>query len=112
MWSGSDGRRLCAGAETLDEHPVTWPAIAHGHRLLLELRENGPDDARTGEDHLRAFRLEADDLTPALGGPRPVQLDLAIDLGEIEDRAMDHVRVVRREGVLDGRDVRHAAAHP
>src|SRR6478672_4156245 len=112
MWSGSDGRRLCAGAETLDEHPVTETAIAHGHRLLLELRENGPDDARTGEDDLRAFRLEPDDFAPAVGVPRPVQLDLAIDLREVEDRAVDDVRVVRREGVLDGRDVRHAAAHP
>ena len=41
-----------------------------------------------------------------------VELDLPVDLGEGEDGALDDLRVVGREPVLDRGHVRHAAAHP
>ena len=43
---------------------------------------------------------------------RAVELDLAVDLGAVEHRALDDVRVVGLEPVLDGGEVRDRAAHP
>ena len=47
----------------------------------------------------------------AVGVTRSIQLDLAIDLGPIEDGALDDVRVVDGERVLHGRDVGDGPAH-
>ena len=42
---------------------------------------------------------------------RAVQLDLAVDLGAVEDGALDDLGIVRREAVLHGGEVRDRAAH-
>ena len=55
--------------------------------------------------------LQADDLAPLVGGARPVELDLAVDLGAVEHGSLDDVGVVRREAVPDGGEVRDGAAH-
>ena len=57
------------------------------------------------------FGLEADDRAALSAVARAVELDLAVDLGSVEHRALDDVRVVRRERVLDGGEVRDRAAH-
>ena len=67
---------------------------------------------RARQDDVGAFRLEADDRRDERRRRAAVQLDLAVELGSIEDRAADDVRVVRSQRVLDGGDVRHGAAHP
>ena len=65
-----------------------------------------------GEDHLGALGLETDDVAPLVGGACAVELDLPVDLGRLERGALDHARVVGGQLVLDGREVRHRAAHP
>ena len=51
-------------------------------------------------------------ISRAAGVARPVELDLAFDLGGVEHRAVNGVGVVRREPVLHGGEVRDRAAHP
>jgi hypothetical protein len=54
--------------------------ITHREGLLAQLLHDGPDDARPGENDFRPFRLQPDDGTSAVGIPRPVELDLPIEL--------------------------------
>ena len=105
----ADGR---AEAEPVGDQPVAEAAVAHDERVAPELRQHRAHDAGAREDHLGAVGLEPDDRAPLLGGPRAVQLDLPVDRGPVEPGALDGVRVVHREAELDGREVRHGAAHP
>ena len=50
-------------------------------------------------------------LAALVGGAGAVEVDLPLELGDVEDRPLDDVRVVRRERVLDRGDVRDGAAH-
>ena len=102
---------LDSGPEALDQQAVAEAAIAHGERLLAQLLHHRPDDAGAGEDDVGSLRLEPDDRPARLDIARPVELDLAVDLGPVEDAALDDVRVVRGQGVLHRGDVRDRAAH-
>ena len=73
----------------LGQHAVAQAAVADGEALLAQLLHDRPDDAGTGEDDFRPLRLEADDGAAGVGILRPVELDLAIDLGAVEDGALD-----------------------
>ena len=72
-------------------------AVADRQRVLPELAEHRPHDARTGENDVGALGLEADDLTALVETARAVQLDLPIDLGPVEHGPLHHVRVVLDE---------------
>jgi hypothetical protein len=78
-------------AECLD-----W-TLALGRRHLLRLSQllhDRPDDARARKDDVRALGLQADDHATSLGVARAVELDLAVDLGSVQDRALDEVGIV------------------
>ena len=60
---------------------------------------------------MRPIGLEAGDVPARVAVAGAVELDLPIDLGTVEDRALDDVMVVDRETMLDGGEVRHRAAH-
>src|SRR3954452_3330948 len=95
----------------LGEDAVAQAAVADPDRVAAEQREHGADDAGAGEDHLGAVRLEPDDLATLVGGATGVELDLAVDLVAVEHAALDDVRVIRDECVLDRGEVRDGAAH-
>ena len=86
-------------------------AIAHREGLLAQLLHDRPDDARTGENDLRPLRLKTDDGAAGVGIPRPVEFDLAFDLGAVEHAALDDRRIIVGEPVLDRGDVSHRATH-
>ena len=56
-------------------------------------------------------RLQPDDRAPLVGVAGPVEVDLAVDLGAVEDRALDDVGVVLRQAVLDRGQVRDGSTH-
>ncbi len=74
-------------------------AVADGEALLAQLLHHRTDDAGTGEDDFRPLRLEADDGAAGIGIQRPVELDLAIDLGAVEDAALNDRRVIGGEAM-------------
>lgn len=84
-------------------------AVADRELVAVQLVEHRPDDARTGENHLGSRRLQPDDLPPALGRSTPVEVDLTIDLGLVEDGSLYDFGVVRGEAVPDGGEVREGA---
>ena len=65
---------------------------------MPELSHDLAHDAGAGEDDLRPRRLEPDDRAPALGVERPIELDLALDLVDVDLGEVDDVRVVRSPG--------------
>ena len=81
--------------EAFEQHAVPEPSVADDERLAAELLHRRPHDAGAREHDLGSSRLEADDPSALVGGARAVELDLAVDLGSIEGRALDDVRVVR-----------------
>ena len=91
----------------------TWrrAAVAHGEALLAQLLHDRPDDAGTGEDDFRPLRLQTDDGAAGLRIPRPVELDLAVDLGTVEDGPLDDGGIIRGEAIPDRGDIGHRAAH-
>ncbi len=98
--------------ESVDDQSVPQPAVAHDERFAIELRQHREHDAGAREYDLGAVRLEADDGTPLVGCAGAIELDLPVDLGAVEPGALDDVRVVRRESMLDGGEVRQRPAHP
>ena len=86
-------------------------AIADRERVLSELAQHRPHDARTREDDVGALGLEADDLATLVEAERAVQLDLPVDLGPVEHGALHDVRVVLSQTVLDRGEVRDRPAH-
>src|SRR3954453_9845678 len=91
--------------EAIEEQPVAQTAVAHGQRVAPEQAQHGANDAGAGQDHLGAVGLQPDDLPSLVGGSRPVELDLAIDLADVEHGALYDVGVVRGQRVLDRREV-------
>src|SRR5262245_65863190 len=111
MDAAVQGRRVGLSAnEALDEETVPQAAITHRQGLPVELGEDRSHDARTGEDHLGAGRLESDDLAPFVGTPRAIEVDLAIDLVEVENRSLYDVRVVLRQAEFHRGQVGRGAA--
>ena len=90
--------RVVEVGEPFGEQPVAKPTIADGQAGLVPSLSITGDDARAGQDDLRALRLESDDLAPTIRVARPVLLDLPVDLGSIEDRALDDRPGRRRRG--------------
>src|SRR4051812_10264002 len=97
--------------EALDEQAVPQTAVADGERFAAELGEHGADDAGAGKDDVRAIGLQAGEVPALIAVAGAVELDLPIDLGTVEDRAVDDVVVVGGEPVLDGGEVRDGAPH-
>jgi hypothetical protein len=77
------------------QHAVTQATVADSQRCLAQFFHDHLYDARAGEDDFGALCLQSDDRTALRLIARPVELDLAIDLGAIEDSALYDVRVVR-----------------
>ena len=75
----------------MDQQPVTQSPVADRQRPLAQLVHDRPDDAGAGEDDVGALGLQADDRAARLGVARAVALDLAVDLGPVQDRALDGV---------------------
>ena len=65
--------------------PWRRPRSLTRNESCAKLVHHGSDDAGPGQDDLRALRLKADDRAPLRRVARAVQLDLAVDLGEVED---------------------------
>ena len=95
---GSPGRGR-GMPEPLRQQSVAEAAVAHGELVPAQLVHDHAHDARPGQDDVGASRLEADDLPACLRVAGAVQLQLAIDLGAVEDRSLDDVRIVGREAV-------------
>ena len=99
--------------EALDEQPVPEAAVADRERVRGRACR-----ARCGRCSAPAritsarFGWRPTIVAPLLGVARPVELDLAVDLGAVEHRALDDVGVVASRGRADGGQVRHGAAHP
>ena len=85
--------------ESLDEQAVAQAPVAHGDGVGAELRHHRPHDAGAREDHLGPLGLQPDDPAALLGGRGAVALDLAVDLGAVEDGALNDLGIVGREPV-------------
>src|SRR4051794_3925170 len=79
----SYGRRSRTLGEPFDQEAVSEPPIADGERLPAELPDHGPHDAGSREDDLGPLGLQADELAAPIGAAGAVELDLAIDLGQL-----------------------------
>src|SRR5215510_12558645 len=90
-WPLLGGRARGSCAEPVDQQSVTEAPVAHRERLLSQLLHDRPDDARAREDDVRALGLQTDNRATSLRVAWPVELDLAIDLGAVQDRALDDV---------------------
>src|SRR6478752_1670901 len=97
-------------AVLLGEDAMSQAAVAHGERLISEPAEHGTHDAGTGEDDVRALGLETDDLATLGGAAGVIELDLPVDLGSVEDGALNDVRVVLFQAMLHAREVRDRPA--
>src|SRR5262245_41305839 len=86
--------------EALNDDTMAQAAVAHRHRLMIQLGENRADDARPGEDDFGSRRLEPHDLAPFFRAPGSIELDLPIQLDDVEDRSVHHVRLVVGKAVL------------
>src|SRR5262245_53268091 len=80
-------------SEALDEQAVAETAVADRERRGVEAVERRADDARAGEDHVGAARLQPDDRASLRGVDPSVPLDLRVDLAAVEHGAVDDVRV-------------------
>ena len=80
-------------AELVDQEPVAQASVAHRQGLLAQLLHDCPDDAGAGQDDVGA-PASPTVLSASAGARAPVVLDLVVDLGPAEDRALDGVGVV------------------
>ena len=90
---------------------MAQPTVTDGEDVAAQMVHHGAHDARSGQDHLGAVGLEADDRAAAVGIGRAVQRDLAVNFVARQARAVDPVRVVRRHGQRHRGHVRQRAAH-
>ena len=86
------------GAEPVDQETVPEAPVAHREGVLAEFRQDGPHDEGPGEDHVGAIGLQARDPAPLRGGTRGVELDLEVEVGAFEPRAVDDGGIVGQRG--------------
>jgi hypothetical protein len=78
--------------EDYTEQAMTQAAVADPHCVLAELVHHGPDDAGSGQDDVRALRLQADDRATLRRVARAVQLDLAVTSRRTPTRLIKNAR--------------------
>src|SRR5262249_28911704 len=90
---------------------MSQAAVADRERLPPELGKHCADDACAGENDLGTIGLQADDLPALLGARGAVELDLPVDVGSVEDGAVNEARFVGGESQLDRGEIRDGSPH-
>ena len=63
-FTGRENSCRVLASEAVDQQPMSQPAVADRHLVLLELVHHGLHDAGARQDHIRALGLKTDDLAP------------------------------------------------
>ena len=86
----------CLLRESINQKPVPQATVADGKARFAQLVHHNLYDARACEDHVSAFRLQADNGASLFERLGTIRLDLPFHFTSLDDRTLNDIGIVLR----------------